>query len=94
MKINFGGGLDDTDMSQLRTTGDAQTVAVKNKALKTLICYFHFNDTDRRWHGLELRVGFLFAGSPLISMLLLGIAFGFFMRSKNLKTVRSGFIFY
>ena len=28
------------DMSQLRTTGDAQTVAVKNKVLKTLICCY------------------------------------------------------
>ena len=26
------------DMSQLRTTGDAQSVAVKNKVLKTPIC--------------------------------------------------------
>ena len=38
------------DMSQLRTTGDAQTVAVKNKVLKnTYVVVIRLYDTDRCW---------------------------------------------
>ena len=85
------------DMSQLRTTGDAQTVAVKNKVLKNtymLLSASMIPTVAGAWLGIKS--GFsLFAGSPLISMLLfLGIALDFSMRSKNLKTVRLESIFY
>ena len=78
------------DMSQLRSTGDAQTVAVKNKVLKNtymLLSASMVPTVAGAWLGIKS--GFsLFAGSPLISMLLfLGIAFGFFYAIEKFKDV-------
>ena len=81
------------DMSQLRTTGDAQTVAVKNKVLKNtymLLSASMVPTVAGAWLGIKS--GFsLFAGSPLISMLLfLGIAFGFFYAIEKFKNSQIG----
>ena len=81
------------DMSQLRSTGNAETVAVKNKVLKTtymLLSASMIPTVAGAWLGIKS--GFsLFAGSPLISMLLfLGIAFGFFYAIEKFKNSQIG----
>ena len=76
------------DLGQLRSTGNAETVAVKNKVLKNtymLLSASMVPTVAGAWLGIKS--GFsLFSGSPLISMLLfLGIAFGFFYAIEKFK---------
>ena len=85
------------DMSQLRTTGDAQTVAVKNKVLKNtymLLSASMVPTVAGAWLGIKS--GFsLFAGSPLISMLLFWeLPLDSSMQLRNSKTVKLESIFY
>ena len=77
------------DMSRFQSTGSAQSIAVKNKVLKNtymLLSASMIPTVLGAWVGIN--TGFsLFAGSPLISMIIfMAVAFGFFYaieRTKN-----------
>ena len=69
------------DMSRFQSTGSAQTIAVKNKVLKNTYMLLSASMVPTvlgAWVGIN--TGFsLFAGSPLISMIIfMAVAFGFF----------------
>ncbi len=81
------------DMSKLQSTGNSETVAVKNRVLKNtymLLSVSMIPTVLGAWVGIN--TGFsLFAGSPMISMLLfLGIAFGFFYAIEKFKNSQIG----
>ncbi|OUV02386.1 MAG: hypothetical protein CBC42_06245 [Betaproteobacteria bacterium TMED82] len=81
------------NMNQLRSTGSVETVAVKNKVLKNtymLLSVSMIPTVLGAWVGIN--TGFsLFAGNPMISMMLfLGIAFGFFYAIEKFKNSQIG----
>ena len=81
------------DISRFQSTGNAQTVAVKNKVLKNtymLLSASMVPTVAGAWVGIKF--GFsLFSGSPLLSMLLfMGIAFGFFFAIEKFKNSTTG----
>jgi FtsH-binding integral membrane protein len=81
------------DMSRLQSTGNTETVAIKNRVLKNtymLLSASMIPTVLGAWVGIN--TGFsLFAGSPMISMLMfLGIAFGFFYGIEKFKNSQIG----
>ena len=81
------------DISRFQSTGNAETVAVKNKVLKNtymLLSASMVPTVAGSWIGIKF--GFsLFSGSPLLSMLLfMGIAFGFFFAIEKFKNSTTG----
>ena len=76
------------NMSRFQSTGNAETVAIKNKVLKNTYMLLSASMVPTvlgAWVGIS--TGFsLFAGSPLMSMLIfMAVAFGFFYAIEKTK---------